>query len=148
MSQQAEALPWAAPLWEGKGCCSPLCLLERAALPDLPKTECSIRTTAPNPVKPLSFSSPLLLNFLKVNIWAFNLLVTFWWFPLVVMWEDRELGDNWICLLPLATYTSKVVCIAFLAKAQRLTTFNVQFQIDVNYFLLISQAMFDPLTAQ
>lgn len=81
-----------------------------------------------------TLSSPFLLNVLRVNIWAFNLLVDFWWFPLVVMWEDKELGENWICLLPLTTYISQVVSIAFLAKAQRLTTVNVLFQINENSF--------------
>lgn len=63
------------------------------------------------------------------------------------MWEGRGLGEKWISLLPLATYTSQVVWIAILAKAARLTAVDVQFQIDANYFLLISQAMVDPVTA-
>lgn len=54
----SQALPWEAPLWEGRDCCSQLCLLERAALLDPPKTHHSLRTTAPDPVQHLLITFP------------------------------------------------------------------------------------------
>lgn len=54
----SQALPWAEPLREGRDCCSQLCLPERAALLDPPKTQHSPRTTASDPVKHLVITFP------------------------------------------------------------------------------------------
>lgn len=54
----SQALPRAAPLWECRDCCSQLCLLERAALLDPAKTQRSLRTAAPDPVKHLLITFP------------------------------------------------------------------------------------------
>ncbi|XP_064268687.1 probable arginine--tRNA ligase, mitochondrial isoform X2 [Passer domesticus] len=55
---EGQALPWAEPLWEGRDGCSQLCLPERAALLDPPKTQHSLRTAAPDPVKHLVVTFP------------------------------------------------------------------------------------------
>lgn len=44
----------------------------------------------------------------------------------MVMWEDGDLGDDWVTLFPLATYIAQVVYTASLAKALRLTIVNVE----------------------
>lgn len=54
----SQALLGTAPLWEGRDCCSQLCLRERAALLHPPKTQHSLRTTAPDPDKHLLITFP------------------------------------------------------------------------------------------